>query len=143
MTVPRQASSPHQSKLKVNLPDADGAKTAMGILWNKTSAAALLFLLWFSLSVSSTPGYSDTNSLAGASGWTMMNSDANATNYVPQNQVDATNVQNLQVAWTFPFPSVPTVPGLAVTGQGSISPPLVVNGTAYLVTNYLTVYAVN
>jgi alcohol dehydrogenase (cytochrome c)/quinohemoprotein ethanol dehydrogenase len=72
-----------------------------------------------------------------------MNANTNSTNYVAQNQVVASTAQDLQVAWTFPFPSTPTVPGLAVPGEGSISPPLVVNGTVYLVTNFLTVYAIN
>jgi len=67
-----------------------------------------------------------------------MNSNANATNYVAQSQVVASTAKNLQVAWTFPFPSAAAVPG-----EGSISPPLVVNGTVYLVTNFLTVYAIN
>ena len=65
-----------------------------------------------------------------------MNSNANHTNYVAQSQIGASNAQDLQVAWTFPFPAAPDVPGLASTGQGSISPPLVVNGMVYLVTNY-------
>ncbi len=72
-----------------------------------------------------------------------MNANGNHTNYVPQDQVSASNVQNLQVAWTFPFPAAYNVPGLAVTGEGSISPPLVVNGTVFVLTNFLTVYAIN
>lgn len=72
-----------------------------------------------------------------------MNANANATNYFPQNQVRAATVQDLQVAWTFPFPTAPPVPGLTTPGQGAISPPLVVNGTVYVVTNFLTVYAIN
>jgi glucose dehydrogenase len=80
---------------------------------------------------------------AGPTGWSMMNSNSNATNYFGQSQLDASSAQNLQVAWAFPFPSAPSLPGLALAGEGSISPPLVVNGTVYLVTNYLTVYAIN
>ena len=79
----------------------------------------------------------------GSAGWTTMNADVNSTNYVAQSQISASNVQNLQVAWTLPFPSAVPVSGLNVTGEGSISPPLVVNGTVYLVTNFLTVYAIN
>jgi glucose dehydrogenase len=75
--------------------------------------------------------------------WTTINSNVNHTNYVSQDQIGASNVPDLQVAWTFPFPTAPNVPGLAVAGQGSISPPLVVNGVVYLVTNYLTVYAID
>ena len=75
--------------------------------------------------------------------WTTMNANADHSNYVAQTQVGASNVQNLQLAWTFPFPAASQVPGLTVTGQGSISPPLVVNGTVYLVTNFMTLYAIN
>ncbi len=111
--------------------------------YGKATAASLLFLLIISLSFSAAPAESQTTAPADSGSWTRMNSNANSTNYVSQSQVDASNAQDLQVAWTFPFPSAPTVPGLAVTGQGAISPPLVVNGTVYVVTNFLTVYAIN
>ncbi|MDG7005949.1 MAG: PQQ-binding-like beta-propeller repeat protein, partial [Nitrososphaerota archaeon] len=76
--------------------------------------------------------------------WTTMNANQDHTNYVAQSQIGASDVQSLSLAWTFPFPAAaPHVAGLSVVGQGSISPPLVVNGTVYLVTNYLTVYAFN
>ncbi len=105
-------------------------------------ASFLLFLL-VSLSIQSAPARAQNNPSSGSAAWTMMNSNSNATNYVNQNQVVASTAQDLQVAWTYPFPSAPDVPGLTVSGEGSISPPLVVNGTVYLVTNYLTVYAIN
>ena len=72
-----------------------------------------------------------------------MNANANHTNYVAQNQIDASDAQDLQVAWTFRSRRRHNVPGLNVTGQGVYLPPLVVNGTVYVVTNYLTVYAIN
>ena len=73
--------------------------------------------------------------------WPYMNSDANATNYVRQGQITATTVGSLNVKWVYPFPSVPSVAGLNQTGEGAIAPPLVVNGTVYVVTNFLWVYA--
>ena len=106
-------------------------------------AAMLLLSLLVSLAFPAAPAQSVSSSPAGTTTWTRMNADTNATNYVSQNQVVASNVKDLRVAWTFPFPAAPNVPGLAVTGQGSISPPLVVNGTVYVVTNYLTVFALN
>jgi alcohol dehydrogenase (cytochrome c) len=129
----------------VDLPDGGGEKKrTLGVVRvRKALATFLLFLLFISLTFSAAPALSQTAPSAGSGGWTTMNSDSNATNYVSQSQVDASNAKNLQVAWTFPLPSAPTVPGLAVTGQGAISPPLVVNGTVYLVTNFLTVYAIN
>jgi len=106
--------------------------------------AGLLLFLFFSLTVPSSPAESQSNPPAGSAvDWTTMNSNANHTNYVAQNQIGASSAQNLQLGWTFPFPAAPKVSGLNVTGQGSISPPLVVNGTVYVVTNYLTVYAIN
>ena len=72
-----------------------------------------------------------------------MNSNADHTNYVTQDQIGASNAQDLGARLDLPVPGGARVPGLNVTGQGSISPPLVVNGTVYLVTNYLTVYAIN
>src|ERR1035437_5806521 len=109
----------------------------------KALATLLLFLLFISLTFPASPVKSQTSSSASNPSWTTMNSNVNATNYVSQNQIGASNAQNLQVAWTFPFPVAPNVPGLTVTAQGSISPPLVVDGIVYLVTNYLTVYAIN
>ena len=97
----------------------------------------------FSLVLPSTPAESQTSPASGSANWTGINANANSTNYVAQSQIGASNVQNLQVAWTFPFPTATPVSGLNVTGEGSISPPLVVNGTVYLVTNFLTVYAIN
>jgi len=116
----------------------------MGIFRDKKAVATSLLVLFFiSLAIPSAPAESQASPSAASGGWTRINANANATNYVSQNQVDASNAKNLQVAWTFPFPSASNVPGLAVTGQGAISPPLVVNGTVYLVTNFLTVYAIN
>jgi quinohemoprotein ethanol dehydrogenase len=107
------------------------------------TAAALLFL-FVSLAIPPAPAESKADpSATSAVDWTTMNSDANHTNYVAQDQIGASNAQNLQLGWSFPFPAAPNVPGLNATGQGSISPPLVVNGTVYVVTNYLTVYAIN
>jgi outer membrane protein assembly factor BamB len=143
MTVP-SAGGVRRSKLKVDLPDGDGEKRTMSTVRGlKACAASLLLLLLVSLTFSAAPADSQAAAPSGSGDWTTMNSNANATNYAPQSQVDASNAQNLQVAWTFPFPSAPSVPGLAVTGQGAISPPLVVNGTVYVVTNFLTVYAIN
>ena len=108
----------------------------------KALALASLVLMLVGLGSPAAPAAAQANGQPLPS-WTTMNSNANSTNYVAQDQIGASNAQDLQVAWTFPFPVAPSVPGLAVVGQGSISPPLVVNGTVYLVTNYLTVYALD
>jgi alcohol dehydrogenase (cytochrome c) len=102
-------------------------------------AAALGALLLASAAFQLSPAHAAN----GGVDWTTMNSDADHANYVSQSQIGASNVADLQFQWTFPFPISPNVPGLAVTGQGAIAPPLVVNGTVYEVTNFLTVYAIN
>ena len=105
----------------------------MGIVRASKLVPILLVFLLVSSSFLSTPAESHASPAPGSVDWITMNSNANATNYVAQSQVVASTAQNLQVAWTFPFPSAPSVPGLAIPGEGSISPPLVVNGTVYLV----------
>ncbi len=72
-----------------------------------------------------------------------MNHDSNATNFSPQTQITPENVGSLKLDWVLPFPSVTSVPGLNLTGSGSITPPLVVNGIVYLQTNFLRVYAID
>jgi len=115
-----------------------------GVREQRSALAALLLFLFISLAIPSAPAVAQSNPGGGSAvDWTTMNADADHTNYVAQDQVGASNVQNLQVAWTLPFPAASDVPGLNVTGQGSLSPPLVVNGTVYLVTNFLTVYAID
>src|ERR1700752_2465365 len=104
---------------------------------------ALILLLFISLTTPYPPAGKASASAAAPVDWTTMNSDANHTDYVAQDQIGASDVQNLYLGWSFPFPAATSVPGLNVTGQGSISPPLVVNGTVYVATNYLTVYAIN
>jgi alcohol dehydrogenase (cytochrome c) len=47
----------------------------------------------------------------------------------------------MNLAWSFSFPSAVLTPGLNVTGQGSITPPLVINGTVYVAMNDLEVIA--
>jgi alcohol dehydrogenase (cytochrome c) len=67
--------------------------------------------------------------------------------YNPQNQINPSNVQNLQVSWLYPVSPSPA----AYAGKGallgppegiSISP-IIVNGISYIVTNYHLVLAQN
>ena len=113
-----------------------------GSLRTKGLASVILIFILVSSSDLSAPG-ARAAAVVSSSSWTRINANANSTNYLPQDQIGASNAAALQVAWTFPFPVAPDVPGLATAGQGSISPPLVVNGTVYVVTNYLTVFAIN
>ena len=75
--------------------------------------------------------------------WSYMNANPQGTNFSPQNQLGESNVGQLGVKWVFPIPSAPSVPGLNITGEGAIAPPIVVNGIVYLLTNYATIYAID
>lgn len=61
-------------------------------------------------------------------------------NYNPQNEINQTNVQSLQVQWTFP---VPEAPPLYEGAEGAMITPLVVDGIIYTVTNWHRVFAIN
>jgi len=100
-------------------------------------------IIAFLLSISWLPLPASAQSSGSPVDWPLMNSDQNGTNYVDQGQVSAATVGSLELAWTFPLPAAQPVPGLAMPGEGSISPPLVVNGIVYLVTGSLRVYAIN
>lgn len=58
--------------------------------------------------------------------WLTMNGPVQATRYTALNQIDAANVQNLEVAWRFDLSSF----GPAPEGQ-SVTTPVMVNGTLY------------
>jgi glucose dehydrogenase len=75
--------------------------------------------------------------------WPFMNSNPDANNFVQQGQITEQNAGSLTLKWIFPFPAAAPVPGLSITGAGVIAPPIVVNGTVYMVTNFLWVYAIN
>ncbi len=75
--------------------------------------------------------------------WTHMNADPSESNSVEQKQVTEQTIGSLALKWMYPFPAVDNVPGLNVTGQGAIAPPLVVNGTVYVITDFLRVYAMD
>ncbi len=75
--------------------------------------------------------------------WSMTNANANATNHVEQAQIGANNLDQLGKVWEFRFPGSRPVSGLNLTSEGSIAPPLLLNGTVFVVTNYLRVYALD
>jgi len=75
------------------------------------------------------------------------------TNYSPQTQITASNINQIQVSWLFPIPSAlasPTAFATRVTGytfssgnEGTQSAVLTANGIAYTLTNYLDIYGIN
>jgi glucose dehydrogenase len=61
-------------------------------------------------------------------------------NYNAQNIINQSNVQSLQVDWTFPVPEAPTPYQGA---EGAMITPLVVDGIIYTITNWHRVLAIN
>ena len=66
------------------------------------------------------------------------------TNYSPQNQINADNAHKLELKWTFPIPPAPEFneQGVSVT-EGSMTPPLIINGTVYFTSNMRDTYAID
>lgn len=75
--------------------------------------------------------------------WTTDNANPQGTNSVTQNMLTAASADSMRLSWSLSFPVATLTPGLNATGQGSIAPPLVVNGTVYIVLNDLQVMAVS
>lgn len=105
--------------------------------------AASLLILFIAISSHNAATFLSTPRAQDAVDWSTMNANFHGTNFVPQDQIRLTNVNDLTLEWLFPIPSSGEVQGLNVTGDGSISPPLIVGGIVYIVTNYLRVYAIN
>lgn len=61
-------------------------------------------------------------------------------NYNAQQVINQSNVQSLQVQWTFP---VPEAPPLYEGAEGAMITPLVVDGIIYTITNWHRVFAIN
>ncbi len=61
-------------------------------------------------------------------------------NYVNQDQISASNLQNLQVSWIYPIASAPKV---YAGDEGIQFTPMVVNGILYTLTNYHLLIALN
>lgn len=75
------------------------------------------------------------------------------SNYSPETQITAQNINGLQVSYIFPIPSTlssPTpfatrIPGLTYSGnsEGTQAATLTSNGNAYVLTNYLDIFGFN
>lgn len=73
--------------------------------------------------------------------WTTTNANSAGTNFVSQDQLVSGTVDSMHLAWSISFPAATLTAGLNQTGQGAIAPPLIVNGTVFLVMNDLEVLA--
>ena len=77
--------------------------------------------------------------------WEYINHNVRGTNYSPQNQINAENVHMLELKWTYPIPQAVELngqEGVSLT-EGSMTPPLVINGTIYFTTNMRDTYAID
>ncbi len=82
--------------------------------------------------------------------WEYINFDSNGTNFNPQIQLNRDNVQSLEIKWAYPIransESAINV-GEGYYGvkfqEGSTTPPIIVNGNVYIITNYYRLIALN
>jgi outer membrane protein assembly factor BamB len=103
-------------------------------------ATAVFVLLLLTVWTLSSAGQTSAQSPS-SSNWTGV--DANYPlnwNYSPQQSIDQSNVNSLQVAWTFPIPGA----GSNYTGaEGAMVTPLVVDGILYAVANWHRLFALD
>ena len=81
--------------------------------------------------------------------WEYANYNKWVWNSNPQTDINPSNAQHLEMRWIFPIPGADSVkadlqPGIAQGGgQGSIVPPIVVDGKVYLMTEWKRLYAID
>jgi glucose dehydrogenase len=78
--------------------------------------------------------------------WEFPNGNAWNQDYNPQNQINASNAQYLGLNWIFPLPNVPTSLSPLLGGIGGVGigmAIIIVNGTAFLTTQFDETIAVN
>jgi len=111
-------------------------------------AIVLTIVLSMILLASSLTSQSDVFSIAEAqsskANWDHVNGNHWAQNWSPQTEISPSNAHLLELNWLFPFPHS-SVAGDRLIGagaqEGSIAPPLVVDGTMYVATNWRDIYA--
>ncbi len=101
------------------------------------ASVLLAFVTLFLILSSSSP----SSGTGGEVNWTTTNANAAGTNSVVQDQLVAGTADSMALSWSLSFPVATLTPGLNATGQGAIAPPLVVNGTVFVVMNDLQVLA--
>ncbi|MBI2937287.1 MAG: hypothetical protein HYY22_03690 [Thaumarchaeota archaeon] len=78
--------------------------------------------------------------------WQYVGGNSWAWHYSPQTQINKNNVQNLDVKWVFPLSSKALAPaGIQALNpaEGTLTPPIVVNGVVYVTTNSMVTMAVD
>ena len=110
-------------------------RDSSGVLGRRTLGTTLFIVLFLA---SSTGG---SRSFGSGVNWTGPDNNYPLNwNYTPQTEINSTNVASLQVHWTFPVPSAP--PPYA-GAEGVMVTPLVIQGIAYVVTNWHRVFALD
>jgi len=118
---------------------------------NRAIALSILMLLGvsmvFGIFALPVPAHGAVSTDTGAN-WQYINYNMNGTNDSPQTAFSPSNVGSLVMNWTVPMPSTTSwtsqAPGADWQVEpGSDSPPLVVQGIAYFVTNQGVLYALN
>ncbi|MBI4257358.1 MAG: hypothetical protein HY619_00230 [Thaumarchaeota archaeon] len=82
--------------------------------------------------------------------WEKKNHDEWSSNSNPQKQITRDNIQHLELKWVYPIPDSAaaraTLVGVSFAAggaEGGETPPLVVDGIAYMMTNYRQISAIN
>ena len=83
-----------------------------------------------------------------AENWENMNGGTWNWNYSPGTQITADNINDLEVKWIFPLEAVAsggvsTMVDAINPRDGSSTPPLVIDGTIIIATNYLKIYGID
>jgi outer membrane protein assembly factor BamB len=84
-----------------------------------------------------------------AQDWQFPDGNSWAWNYSPETQINKNNAQNLEVKWIYPLEGKAAA-GSSMAyiqsqagGEGSTTPPIVVNGNVYVTTNYMRTYSID
>lgn len=83
--------------------------------------------------------------------WEFQNHNRYGTNHNPQTVINKDNVQHLELKWIYPLPDSSDAStlgwesalGRVERSEGSETPPLIVDGFAYVMTGYRTIFAID
>ena len=78
--------------------------------------------------------------------WEWLNHDIWATNHNPQTQINAGNIKFTTLDWMYAFPPAAMFAADMIgagSGEGSIAPPLIVDGVVYSISNMRTITALD
>ena len=80
-----------------------------------------------------------------ARNWEFINANSWGHNFSPQTELTTENVHQAELKWVFPIPDADSIGCTQMTfcGTGSIAPALVIDGTAFLTTNYQTIFSID